>query len=467
MTLVLNKARSGVKKVLRPIFDRLPPQFRASKVYWSTRELLEKSQHWNEERLADYQLAQLRRMLQHCAANVPYYRRLFRQIGFDPNQLRRGSDISIIPTLDKETVRANIKDLLAENIPASKRDYFTTGGTMGKPLGLYTLRDSGWREVAFMQTQWGRVGFDANQLRAILRGSVVHGKRHWTYNPRERAYVFSNFHMTPGQVAEYARVMKEKNALYLHAYPSSALDFARILKEAGVKPPPFRIVLAGSENLYPGQRDVIESFYGCRMYTWYGHSENTILAGECESSHNYHVFPEYGFVEILEDDGSPVTDEEEIGELVGTSFYNLAMPLVRYRTGDWAVLGPDKCACGRNYKLLKEVRGRWHQEMLVGKLNNRISMTALNMHSAIFDQVHQFQFYQRERGKVELRLVRKPGYSEKDSKAILAAFREKMGDTVDVQLSFKDELSLTGRGKFRFIVQELPQAVMEPDERIA
>src|SRR5260370_1258021 len=117
------------------------------------------------------------------------------------------SDISIIPTLDKETVRANIKDLLAENIPASKRDYFTTGGTMGKPLGLYTLRDSGWREVAFMQTQWGRAGFDANQLRAILRGSVVHGKRHWTYNPRERAYVFSIFHMTPGQVADYARHM--------------------------------------------------------------------------------------------------------------------------------------------------------------------------------------------------------------------------------------------------------------------
>jgi phenylacetate-CoA ligase len=464
MTLV-NSAKSGAKKVLRPIFDRLPLEFRAPKVYWSTRELLQKSQRWNEERLMDYQLAQLRRMLQHCAANVPYYRRLFRKIGFDPHQMRRVSDISIIPTLDKEIVRANIKDLLAENIPASKRDYFTTGGTMGKPLGLYNFKDSGWRELAFMQTQWGRVGFEANQLRAILRGSVVHRKRYWAYNPREHAYVFSNFHMTPDHVAEYARVMEEKNIPYLHVYPSSALDFARILKEAEIKPLGFRVVLAGSENLYPGQREAIESFYGCRMYTWYGHSENTALAGECESSHNYHIFPEYGFVEILEDDGSPVNREGEVGELVGTSFYNLVMPLVRYRTGDWALLGPDQCACGRKYKLLKEVRGRWHQEMLVGKLNNRISMTALNMHSAIFDEVSQFQFYQQERGKVELRLVRKPGYSEKDSKAILAAFREKMGDTVDVQLSFKDELSLTSRGKFRFIVQELPQAEMQ--QRIA
>src|SRR5260370_11789142 len=117
-------------------------------------------------------------MLQDFSANVPYYRRLFRQIGIDPHQLRRVSDISIIPTLDKETVRANIKDLLAENIPASKLDYFTTGGTMGKPLGLYTFRDSGWREVAVMQTHWGRAGFAANHLRAIPTASTLPGKLH-------------------------------------------------------------------------------------------------------------------------------------------------------------------------------------------------------------------------------------------------------------------------------------------------
>ena len=137
------------------------------------------------------------------------------------------------------------------------------------------------------------------------------------------------------------------------------------------------------------------------------------------------------------------------------------MPLVRYRTGDWAVLGPKSCSCGRKYRLLKETRGRWLQEMIIGKLNNRISITALNMHSAVFDNVHQFQFYQREKGSVELRLVRKPSYSADDSNAILTAFKEKMGDTVDIKLKFVNELSLTERGKFRFIIQDLPQAKNE------
>lgn len=467
MTSIPDQVRDFAKDLLQPMYHRLPLPIRAPSLYRRTLKLLHESQYWDEERLADYQLVQLRRMLQHCAKNVPYYRRLFRKIGFDPAAIRHPANIAVIPPLDRETVRANLQNLLAENIPSSKLDYLTTGGTMGKPLGLYYLRDSGWRERAFIETQWARVGFKVNHLRAVLRGAVVKGKKHWTYDPRERAYLFSNFHMTPSQVAQYARVMKERRLSYLHAYPSSALDFARILRELQIDPPEFRVVLVGSENIFPGQRETIESFYGCRMYSWYGHSENTILAGECELSPDYHIFPEYGFVEILKDDGAPAAVEGEFGELLGTSFYNLALPLLRYRTGDSAVLGPDQCPCGRHYKLLKEVRGRWHQETLVGKLNNRISMTALNMHSAIFDNVYQFQFYQREIGQVELRIVRKPAYTEKDSRAILASFQEKMGDTIDLQLNFKDELPLTARGKFRFIIQELPQAGIQPSERIA
>jgi phenylacetate-CoA ligase len=436
----------------------MPLRLRAPAVYWETLELLQQSQYWDQDRLLEYQLNQLRRMLDHCAANVPYYRKLFHQIGFDPSRLKDASDIACIPTLDRQTVTSNVNDLLAENIPPSKRFYYTTGGTMGKPLGLYGLREAGWREGAFMETQWTRIGFKRNRLRAMLKGAVVKNGSHFRYDPREHAVLFSNFHMTSEVVAGYASVMKKEKIPYLHTYPSAALDFANILKDAGIAPPRFEAILLGSENFYPGQREAIEAFYGCRIFSWYGHSENTVLAGECEKSQNYHVFPEYGFAEVLNDEGNTVRGEGEAGELVGTTLYNPVMPLIRYRTGDWAVLGPKTCTCGRNYRLLKETRGRWLQEMLIGKLDNRISMTALNMHSSIFDNVSQFQFYQRQRGKVELRLVPKPSYSSRDTKAILTAFGEKMGDTVDIKLVLVNELPLTERGKFRFIIQDLPRS---------
>jgi len=289
----------------------------------------------------------------------------------------------------------------------------------------------------------------------MLRGWAVKNRRHWKYEASERAFVFSNFHMTPENVAEYARVMRRESLPYLHSYPSAVIDFARRLKDLGLEPPRFRAILAASENLYPGQREFIESFFGARLFSWYGHTENVILAGECEVSNYYHIFPEYGVAEVIKEDGSPADAEGEVGELVGTSLDNFAMPLIRYRTDDWAVIGPGSCDCGRNYRLLKETRGRWHQEMLVGKLDNLISVTALNVHSDVFDNVQQLQFYQREKGKVELRILRKANYSERDSRRILTALNEKTGDTLEVSLSFPEEIPLMPRGKFRFVIRDL------------
>lgn len=454
---------SGFKSLLRPAYYRLPATFCYGPLFLRTLKFLEESQRWDEDRLIDYQTSKLRVMLQHCAKHVPYYRQTFREAGFDPENVRRLSDLRVLPLLDKETIRSHPQDFIADNVSRRQMLYFTTGGTMGQPLGLYNLRHSGGRERAFMYSQWARVGFHYNNRRAMLRGSPVKSKRHWKYEASERAFVFSNFHMTPDNVTEYARVMRDKSLPYLHSYPSAVIDFARHLNELEIEPPRFRAVLAASENLYPGQREFIESFFDARLFSWYGHTENTILAGECELSNHYHIFPEYGVVEVIKQDGSSAEQEDEMGELIGTSLDNFAMPLIRYRTDDWAVIGPERCACGRNQRLLKETYGRWHQEMLVGKLDNLISVTALNVHTHVFDNVQQLQFYQRERGKVELRLKRKPGYSERDSKRIIAALDEKMGDTMEVSLNLADDIPLMPRGKFRFVIRELdlPRSVFD------
>jgi phenylacetate-CoA ligase len=226
--------------------------------------------------------------------------------------------------------------------------YFTTGGTMGVPLGFYTMRHAGGRERAFMFAQWERVGFHYFERRAMLRGTPIKRARHWQYDPSERSYVFSNFHMTVQNVMEYARVMKEKRLPYLHSYPSAVIDFARLLQDQAIEPPPFKAILASSETVYPGQREFVEDVFGARLFSWYGHSEDVVLAGECEVSSDYHIFPEYSVVEVLKEDHSPALREDEAGELVGTALDNFAMPLIRYRTDDWAVIGRARCPCGRN-----------------------------------------------------------------------------------------------------------------------
>src|SRR4030095_7711810 len=136
-------AKTIIKSILKPLYYRLPASVCFGSQFSPTLKLLQESQTWDESRLVEYQVSKLRVMLRHCAAHVPYYRRLFRTVGFDPENFRSLADLSALPLLDRDVIQSNLNDFLAENIKPSGRLYFTTGGTMGKPLGLYNVRNSG------------------------------------------------------------------------------------------------------------------------------------------------------------------------------------------------------------------------------------------------------------------------------------------------------------------------------------
>jgi phenylacetate-CoA ligase len=128
------------------------------------------------------------------------------------------------------------------------------------------------------------------------------------------------------------------------------------------------------------------------------------------------------------------------------------MPLIRYRTGDRATLRETSCECGRHWDRFSDIEGRWRQDMLEGVSGERISLTALNMHGGVFDRVARYQYYQERPGHCVLRVVPSPGFSERDERAILEAFREKAGGQLSFSIETVDEIPLTDRGKLRMLV---------------
>ena len=83
-----------------------------------------------------------------------------------------------------------------------------------------------------------------------------------------------------------------------------------------------------------------------------GTNERAAAIGTCEHG-SYHILSDYGVVELLAlEDGSK--------EIVGTGFFNSAMPLFRYRTGDAVIPTVDgtTCPCGRALPLVQQIVGR-------------------------------------------------------------------------------------------------------------
>jgi phenylacetate-CoA ligase len=307
-----------------------------------------------------------------------------------------------------------------------------------------------------MRAQWRRVGYTEGARSAVLRGNIVE-RGLWQHDFVNGTLMMSSYSLTLARLPAYVARLRQLKPKYLQAYPSSAAIVARHMLDTGEPPiAGLRAVLCGSETLFPEQRTLIEQAFGARVYSWYGHSEAVALGGECEHDTAIHLFPQYGYVELVDEEGEAVTERGATGEIVATSLHARAMPLIRYRTGDLAVLGAQACErCGRPYQLLERIEGRV-QEFVVTSTGRRISMTAINMHSPIFDNVFQFRFAQERPGEVSLRIVPKPSYSpEADDAQITRALMQKLGDDMALRLELVDEIPRGGRGKYRFLDQML------------
>ena len=223
---------------------------------------------------------------------------------------------------------------------------------------------------------------------------------------------------------------------FLHAYPSSATILAGHLERTGQVSPTLKGLLLGSENFDMWQRVYVERVFGVRAYTWYGHSEKCILAGECERDVLYHPFAEYGLTEIVDECGAPITRAGQRGVLVGTSFINTTGTVfIRYRTDDRAEWDLQPCACGRMGPRIKGVCGRWTQESLVAVDGSLIPMTAVNLHSRVYERMRRFRFVQERPGLAELQFVPVAGFSENDERELASEIKARLGGRIEVRVS--------------------------------
>lgn len=459
---VYNHVPDIVKVAMEISWGLIPPSIKYGKKYRQYTKLLNSSQWWSKEQHNKYQTQKLRELLMYAGENVPFYRKEFEKSGFDPKGFLELSDLEKLSLIDKDTILANIDSMVSEEIPWSNLEVHTTGGTTGKQTRFYVKKNIYTdRELPFVDAIWGRIGYDRFFSRvAVLRNHVLENGRLWEYDWKNRVLIFDAFHLNDDNIDIILKKIVEWKAEFLHTYPSSVLILCDYIKRKGFQYDNFlKVILLTSENVYAGQKETIEKYMQAKCFSFYGHSEGAALAGQCECSEKYHVQSEYGYIELIDEQGKNIREPNKMGEIVCTGFDNDAMPLIRYRTGDFSSWSENSvCACGRHYVLLNDIVGRWKQEMFIGKKGNKISMTALNMHSDVFRNVENYQFIQNVPGECFIRIVRNKNYTLEDERNILHELREKFQDSLQVKIEYVQGIEKTMRGKQRFIIQNIESA---------
>lgn len=440
--------------LLRRLLYLIPLNYRlGGKDFISTYNFLHETDKWNSDKLLNYQKKELKKILEHAVKHVKFYS-CISLFSNDPFK-----NLEKFPIIDKETIQENMKVFMADNIPRKNSYYVTTGGTSGNPFGFYLDNAVYGKEWAFVMTGWKRIGFKPGDKVVSFRGVEFKNANKgifWQDNPIYNFFEMSPFHMNDENIPKYIEKIKKFKPKYLHGYPSAISLLADFVKEHNYDFPSIKAVLAVSENVYPAQRELIQSTFNTRLFSFYGMSEKVIMAPECEYDYRYHAFPEYGITELVDTTGNPV-EMGTRGELVGTSFFNYCLPFIRYRTGDSAILSKQECKCGRNHLLLKELIGRGSKEILVGKSGTRIPFNALYIaiHSDVFSHIFRFQFHQKNPGEIMIRIVPKKSFSEINKKKLIRSINQRVGDDLIVEIKIVENIELTQRGKFKLLIQDL------------
>ena len=389
-------------------------------------------------------------VVNYSLANVPYYKDLYN--GLKINSIEEFENI--IDFIEKDTVLNDLNKFLSTDFSNGKYDLVTTGGTTGTPMKLYVPKDRYKVELAAVHSAWNRVGYNFSK-RAVLRNSKVID-RPYEINPITREYIFDGFNLTESNFYHIYNVMKKRNIKFLHAYTSNAFAFSKFLVSHKLDVSFIHAFLTASENVYPHQHEYITNTAGIRHYNIYGHSEKLAFAGFCKDSDIYHFEPSYGYVELINDNNLKVCTPGEIGEIVASTISNKGMPLIRYKTGDYAEYAYNECPnCGHKGLSVKRILGRWGGDKIYNLDGSYVTTTALNLHNSIYEKIEGLQYYQPKKGVLDIRVIPNKNFNADVVDQLRNVISTKLSLDSVVNIVQVNSLEKNRNGKFLLLVSDI------------
>ena len=417
-------------------------------------ETLERD-YWDPQEMARWQSQRLAEILRRAATEVPYYRQVWSGSPSLPSP--PWENLADWPILEKEQLRRNPAELVADGCDRRRMFHEQTSGTTGTPVQLWFRRPTVRTWYAMTEARTRRwFGISLKDRWAILGGQqIVSGARRrppfWVYNAAMRQLYMSAFHLSPELIPHYLKAIRRYKVQYLLGYTSSLHALAQQVLESGLPTVPLKVVLTNAEPVLDYQREMISEAFACPVRETYGMCEIAVAAGECEQG-NLHHWPDVGVLEVLV--GDRPAEPGEAGDLVATGLLNADMPLIRYRTGDRVILAPTerRCPCGRTLPIIESIDGRSDDVLYTrdGQSHGRLDgVFKANL------PLREAQIVQDSLDRVRIRIVPAQGYEPRHGHDMIQRLRERIGP-VEVDLELLESIERTANGKFRGVVCNLP-----------
>jgi len=322
--------------------------------------------------LEELQLKRLKQTVGPAYKNIPFYKEQFSKLNLKPKDITSLKDVPKLPFTTREDLRENYPFGMLAVPKEQVVRLHTSSGTTGKPKAIFFSKKDVDRAAELIARCLIMTGVKKDDvLQNMMTYGLFTGALVMHYGAEKVGVLV--IPAGPGNTKRQIALMQDFKTTTLHLTPSYALYLAGVMNNEGLGPKDFSLRRAymGSEPYSEETRKKIEKFFKIDVYNSYGLSEmnGPGVAFECIEKNGMHLWEDNFIMEIINPDTGERMPEGEEGELVLTTLYREAMPILRYRTRDIAMIIPGKCKCGRTHRRISRIIGRTDDMIIVRGVN--------------------------------------------------------------------------------------------------
>lgn len=309
-------------------------------------------------------------------AEVPFFRRQ----GAAPHRLED------VPPCARADLARDVAAFVPDGVSLERMMFFDTSGATGHPLVVPSHPVVAASYLAFHKRAMARAGVElthgAGQVGVVLLG---HQRRCFTYvsvtpTMGESGLAKINLHpddwRAPDDRARYLEAMAPE------VIAGDPLSFGALLGlEVALRP---RAILSTAMALTAGMRAALEARFGCPVLDVYSMNEAGPIGVFDARAGGHALLQPRLYVEIV-DAGGRALPAGERGEIVLTGGFNPYVPLLRYRTGDFAALREDRVLiglAGRRPVRFRAADDTWRNNVDVTHALERFAIAQWQLHQA-------------------------------------------------------------------------------------
>lgn len=312
-------------------------------------------------------------------STVPHYRGL----GSAP------ASFDDIPPVSRADLSADIAAFVADSAPLDRMINFRTSGTSGHPLLLASHPVVAASYLAFHKRALRRFGITllagSGEVGVVLLGMQRKCFTYVSVTPtmNEAGLAKINLHLDDWRdPADRALYLDDLRPEVLAGDPISFTELLTL----GMQWKP-RALLCTSMALLPGLRARLEQTFECPVLDLYSMNEAGPIAVFDPDVGGHVLLQNRMFVEVLDENDLRVPEGQR-GEVTLTGGFNFCLPLLRYRTGDFASLdfsGPEPVLrgfSGRPPVRYRSADGSWLNNIEITHAFRDLALPQWSLHQA-------------------------------------------------------------------------------------